>query len=205
MRRRRFIRRLSPRWGSLSSGWWTDLRFFWYTREKGPWIFAFCVVAVLSSSGFLMHKLITKYPDRRELTCLSLNVYFEARGEPIAGQHAVAEVTMNRVASKRYPNSVCEVVYEKNWDAIRKRYVSAFSWTEFDSRPLPKGKPWKRAQEAAMDVYFGRKAPELNGATLYHSIHIRPSWARGIKPVARIGGHVFYRTGRLARSRKRES
>ncbi len=205
MRRRRFFRRLSSRWNSWVSGAWTSLRFFWYTGSKGPWIFAFCVVFVLSTSGFLMHNVITKGPDKRELTCLSLNVYFEARGESTAGQHAVAEVTMNRVASSRYPNSVCEVVYQKNWDTIRKRHVSAFSWTEFDSQPLPKGKAWHRAQQAAMDVYYGRKEPVLSGATLYHAVHIRPSWARGIKPVARIGRHVFYKKGRIARSRKRAS
>lgn len=189
----------------MLSGCWTNLRYFWYTGRKGPWIFAVCVVSVLSTSGLLMHRVITKHPHKRELTCLSLNVYFEARGESTAGQHAVAEVTMNRVASSRYPNTVCEVVYEKNWDGIRKRYVSAFSWTEFETRPLPEGKAWHRAQEAAMDVYFGRKEPRLDGATLYHSVHIRPSWARGIKPVARIGSHVFYKKGRQARSRKQAS
>lgn len=205
MRRRRIFRRLSSRWNSLFSGAWTNLRFFWYTREKGPWIFVCCVVFVLSTSGFLMHKMMTKYPHKRDITCLSLNVYFEARGESTAGQHAVAEVTMNRVASSRYPNSVCEVVYQKNWDTIRKRYVSAFSWTEFDSRPLPEGKAWQRAQQAAIDIFYGRKQPQLNGATLYHSVHIKPSWARGIKPVARIGRHVFYKKGRRAKSKKRAS
>lgn len=205
MRRRRYNRRRSSSWGSKFSGWWTDFRFFWFTREKGAWIFAFCAVFVVSTAGLLMHKMITKYPDKRELTCLALNVYFEARGESLAGQHAVAEVTMNRVASGRYPDSVCKVVYDKKWDVIRKRYVSAFSWTELDSRPLPKGKAWNRAQKAAMDVYFGHKEPELKGAMLYHSIRIRPSWARGVKPVARIGRHVFYKTGRLAKSNKRRS
>lgn len=189
----------------MLSGWWTDLRFLWYTGNKGAWVFVICLTAVLSTSGYLMYSVITKYPHKKELTCLALNVYFEARGESTAGQHAVAEVTMNRVASKHYPNSVCDVVYEKNWDRLRKRHVSAFSWTEFDSRPLPEGKAWFRAQQAAMDVYYGRKEPVLKGATLYHSVHIRPSWARGIKPVARIGRHVFYNKGRIARSRNRSS
>ncbi len=181
------------------------MRFFWYTGSKGTWIFALCFTAVVSVSGYLMYAVIAKYPDKRELTCLALNIYFESRGESTAGQQAVAEVTMNRVSSKRYPNSVCEVVYEKKWDRLRKRYVGAFSWTEFESRPLPKGKAWGRAQKAAMDVYFGRAEPVLKGATLYHSVNIRPSWARGVKPVARIGRHVFYNKGRLARSKKRAS
>ncbi len=189
----------------MLTGWWTNLRFYWYTRSKGTWVMALCLVSVVSVSGYLMYSVIAKYPHKRELTCLSLNIYFEARGESSKGQRAVAEVTMNRVASKYYPNTVCDVVYEKKWDRIRKRYVSAFSWTEFETRPLPKGKPWDRAQKAAMDVYYGRTEPVLEGATLYHSVNIRPSWARGVKPVARIGRHVFYNKGRIARTRKRAS
>jgi spore germination cell wall hydrolase CwlJ-like protein len=189
----------------MLSRWWTNLRYYWYTGSKGALVFFFCLAAVLSLSGFLMYEFMAKYPHKRELTCLALNVYFEARGESKAGQQAVAEVTMNRVASKHYPDSVCDVVYEKNWDRLRKRYVSAFSWTEFESRPLPEGKAWQRAQQAALDVYYGRTEPVLEGATLYHSVHIRPSWARGVKPVARIGRHVFYTRGRQARSKKRSS
>lgn len=204
MRRKRFFRSLISRWSSIASGWWINLRFYWHTCSKGALVFFFCLAAVLSLSGFLMYEFIAKYPHKRELTCLALNVYFEARGESMAGQHAVAEVTMNRVASKYYPNSICEVVYEKKWDRLRKRYVSAFSWTEFETRSLPEGKPWQRAQKAALDIYYGHKEPVLKGATLYHSVHVRPSWARGIKPVARIGRHVFYVNGRQA-SKKRSS
>src|SRR5882672_11161357 len=83
--------------------------------------------------------------DRRNLACLARNVYFEARGEPTAGQYAVAEVTMNRKASGRYPDTVCGVVYQKNWDPLRKRYVGAFSWTELGALPAPRGEEWERA------------------------------------------------------------
>jgi N-acetylmuramoyl-L-alanine amidase len=189
----------------MLSGWWINLRFYWYTGSKGTLVFFFCLAAIFSLSGFLMHEFFTKLPHKRELTCLALNVYFEARGESMAGQHAVAEVTMNRVASKFYPDSICGVVYEKKWDRLRERYVSAFSWTEFESRPLPEGKAWQRAQKAALEVYYGRKEPVLKGATLYHSVRVRPSWARGVKPVARIGRHVFYVKGRQAKSRKKRA
>ena len=73
------------------------------------------------------------------LRCLARNVYFEARGEPEAGQYAVAEVTMNRKVSGRYPNTVCGVVYERQ----------AFSWTAVDILPEPEGEAWSRAQEIA--------------------------------------------------------
>ncbi|HEX5092790.1 MAG TPA: cell wall hydrolase [Burkholderiales bacterium] len=129
----------------------------------------------------------------RSLDCLARNVYYEARGESLAGQYAVAEVTMNRLASSRYPDSVCAVVHEQRWDELRGRYVAAFSWTEFYSVPEPEGEAWALAQKVAADVYHGRAAPRAEGATFYHSDSIRPSWARTQTRVARIGRHVFYR------------
>lgn len=100
---------------------------------------------------------------------------------------------MNRVASKRYPNTVCMVVYQKNWDWIRRRYVAAFSWTEFDSTQRPAGMAWQRAWQAARTIYYERRPPKLEGVLFYHSKYIKPSWARGKEPVARIGKHIFYK------------
>lgn len=131
--------------------------------------------------------------ERQGLTCLALNVYFEARGEPMAGQYAVAEVTMNRVASGRYPDTVCGVVYQRNWDYLRKRYVSAFSWTEFKTRPEPRGEEWRQALKIAEEVYYRRQEPKLANALHYHADYIKPSWSRELKPLARIGNHIFYR------------
>lgn len=176
----------------LLSGWWNDARFFWHTRNKAPWIAALIVGGIIATIGALTYLLESNESESRELACLALNVYYEARGEPLAGQYAVAEVTMNRVVSPRYPGTVCEVVYEKRWDRLRNRYVGAFSWTEFDVVPRPEGEQWLRAREAAEAVYFGRQAPQLNGAMHYHATYIKPSWARGRHPIAQIGRHVFY-------------
>jgi spore germination cell wall hydrolase CwlJ-like protein len=176
----------------LLSGWWTNVRFFWHTRNKAPWIAALSVGAVIGTFGAIAYWLESNSAEKRELTCLALNVYYEARGEVLAGKYAVAEVTMNRVVSPHYPNTVCEVVYERRWDRLRKRYVGAFSWTEFDVVPHPEGDQWQRAKEVAEAVYFGRQPPRLNGALHYHAKYIRPTWARGEQPIARIGGHVFY-------------
>lgn len=167
-------------------------------QNKAPWIIGCCVGLVFAAFGFLVHSFLSGHSDKRDLTCLSLNVYFEARGESTAGQYAVAEVTMNRVASRHYPDTVCAVVHQKNWDRLRKRYVSAFSWTEFDVRPMPKGEGWRIAQDVASAVYYGREAPQLDGATLYHATYIRPSWSRGKRPVARIGKHIFYKETRVS-------
>ena len=188
------------------AAWWRNLVFFWCRLEKGNLIFfsglglliAVAVFAVqISVAG---HNRIQAERSRiqaentriQELTCLALNVYHEARGEPMVGQYAVAEVSINRVASRRYPNTICEVVYEKRWDRIRRRYVGAFSWTELDSTPELRTKEWKRAWKVAEAVYDKRKRPKLKGALFYHAKSIRPSWARGKHPVARIGMHIFY-------------
>src|SRR5712664_2347802 len=178
------------------------LRVFWYRSDKGPWVFVLVVGLIAALLGFLLTAVFANQDERRDrareldrqnLACLARNVYFEARGEPAAGQYAVAEVTMNRKASGRYSGTVCGVVYQKNWDPLRKRYVGAFSWTEFDSLPTPTGEDWLRAWEVAEAVYYEREAPVLEGAMFFHATYIKPDWARGKRPLARIGGHVFYK------------
>ena len=193
MPRKLFPRRQTAGGVSLLRGWWINLRFFWHTRNKAPWIVALILLGLITSLAGLSFLIDSNRVERRELTCLALNVYYEARGEPLAGMYAVAEVTMNRVASRRHPGTVCEVVYEKKWDRLRKRYVSAFSWTEFDIVPHPEGVQWRQAREAADAVYFRRRPPLVEGALHYHASYIKPSWAKGEIPIIRIGSHIFYR------------
>lgn len=171
---------------------WGRLRRRVGRANKARWVFVSLLVSILLASGYALRAMVEHQDEQRSLTCLALNVYHEARGEPEAGQYAVAEVTMNRVASRHYPNTICGVVYQRNWDVLRKRYVSAFSWTEFDTVPSPRDREWRDAQRIANDVYVGRYDAQLNGALFYHSKYIKPSWARGKLPVARIGRHVFY-------------
>ena len=178
------------------------LRLFWYRADWGGMAFALVAGTIVTGFAFAVHATLA-YQDAardevlqaraQQLNCLARNVYFEARGEPEAGQYAVAEVTMNRKAAARYPATVCEVVHQKNWDPLRKRYVSAFSWTELSPSPKPEGEEWQRAQEIADEVYHRQRNPGLDDALLYHATYIKPSWARGRTPVARIGNHVFYR------------
>ena len=189
------------------NSWLVRLRYWWFTRETEQLIFlsilglipVVLLFAIWQSVEFqhksieTQQKSIQAQQQNRELHCLALNVYHEARGEPTIGQYAVAEVTMNRVASKRYPDTVCEVVYEKRWDRIRKRHVGAFSWTELDFVSTSDVKAWERAKEVAERVFYGREEPRVNGALFYHARRIRPSWARKKVQVARIGRHIFYR------------
>jgi spore germination cell wall hydrolase CwlJ-like protein len=100
---------------------------------------------------------------------------------------------MNRRASRRFPNTVCDVVYQKNWDSVRGRFVGAFSWTEFDALPDPSGEEWHRALAIAEAVYYQRYAPQLKGAVFFHATYIKPDWAQQKQRVAKIGRHIFYR------------
>jgi N-acetylmuramoyl-L-alanine amidase len=118
----------------------------------------------------------------RSLDCLARNVYYEARGESLTGQYAVAEVTMNRKAALGYPKTLCEVVYQKD----------AFSWTAM-SLDAPGGVSWQRALRVAQDVYYGRRPAELHGVLHYHATYVQPNWSKEKERVATIGRHVFYR------------
>lgn len=178
------------------------LRLRWIRADKEMLAALLLVGAVLLGLGYGLYTVFeakdaarerARLAEAKELACLARNVYFEARGEPAAGQYAVAEVTMNRRGAARFPDTLCEVVHEKNWDAIRGRYVGAFSWTEFDVLAEPAGAEWAQARKVAEDVYFRRVPPRLQGATHFHADYITPAWAKGQKPVARIGRHVFYR------------
>lgn len=175
-------------------GWRLGLQSWWQFREKQFLIVIAVLLLIPTAISVLIYQSVESREINRELRCLALNVYHEARGEPKQGQYAVAEVTMNRVASKRFPNSVCGVVYEKRWDRIRKRYVGAFSWTEITSRSKSVNrKMMQRAWQIAEAVYHRKQASTVKGALFYHARTIRPSWARKKLQVAKIGQHIFYR------------
>jgi spore germination cell wall hydrolase CwlJ-like protein len=178
------------------------LRLSWFRADKQAMASVLLVGVVAGILVFGLRAVFGEQSEARErvraaelqdLNCLARNVYFEARGEPEAGQYAVAEVTMNRKASSLFPDTVCGVVYEKRWDAIRGRYVGAFSWTEFGVLPTPKGEEWERAWQIAEAVYYRREPPRLQGVLHFHARHIHPSWAKEKRAAARIGQHVFYR------------
>ncbi|WP_420013827.1 cell wall hydrolase [Tateyamaria sp.] len=122
--------------------------------------------------------------------CLSEALYFEARGETVKGQFAVAEVIMNRVDSARFPSSVCGVINQ----GTGRKYQCQFTYT-CDGNPehIAEPRAWERVGKVARAVLDGR-APDLtNGATHYHTTAVRPSWARVYTKTAAIGVHLFYR------------
>ena len=194
----RRARRLRVTWRVV--GWWHSLRFHWQTWDKGHLLFALASIvplaAVAGMARFAYVDHMENQAERQqlaEITCLAENIYYEARGEPLAGQYAVAEVTLNRVASPLFPETICAVVHQKSWDPRRKRYVGAFSWTEIEDRRKPRGRAWERALAAATAVYDKEVTPAVDGALFYHASYMEPSWARTKQQVAQIGTHIFYR------------
>jgi len=133
--------------------------------------------------------------ERREsdLECLAENVYFEARGEPLDGQFAVAEVTLNRMRAPNFPHTVCAVVHEMRWDPGRKRMVADFSWTALGAMSPNDAPAWKRAMDVASKEYDDMHDPVVPGALYYHATSIRPGWAKGRTSVGTIGNHIFYK------------
>jgi spore germination cell wall hydrolase CwlJ-like protein len=139
-------------------------------------------MALATTSAWLDRAEERRLAQRAEdLQCLAENVYYEARGEELVGQYAVAEVTMNRVASPAFPNSVCGVVHSRG----------AFSWT-YRQNPAPFGYEWLRAWNVASSVYDNSEAPFVKGALFYHATYVSPGWAATRSQVALIGRHIFY-------------
>jgi hypothetical protein len=123
--------------------------------------------------------------------CLTDAIYFEARGEPVRGQIAVAQVIMNRVFSGKYPNNVCGVVYQN----ANRRMACQFSFA-CDGIPDRINEPdaWDRAKQIASDTLDGKYwLHDVGKATHYHARWVHPRWVREMQRLDRIGVHTFYR------------
>jgi spore germination cell wall hydrolase CwlJ-like protein len=122
--------------------------------------------------------------------CLSEALYFEARGETVTGQFAVAEVIMNRVKSSRFPDTPCAVIKQ----GTGRRYQCQFTYTcDGHAEVIAEKKAFKRVSKVARAIIDGVGGDLTDGATFYHTVAVRPSWARKFTETARIGVHVFYR------------
>ncbi|MCX7559312.1 cell wall hydrolase [Sulfitobacter sp. F26204] len=122
--------------------------------------------------------------------CLAEALYFEARGETVKGQFAVAEVIMNRVKSARFPGSLCAVINQ----GTGKKYQCQFTYTcdgraEVISEPLA----FARVGKIARLMIDGQVPKLTEGATHYHTTAVNPRWARVYTRTAKIGVHLFYR------------
>jgi len=124
--------------------------------------------------------------------CLAEAIYFEARGEAVRGQMAVAQVILNRVFSGKYPNSVCGVVYQ---NANGRRYRCQFTFA-CDGIPDVIREPdmWERAKTISTEMLAGKLwLPEIGKATHYHAYWVHPGWVREMSKMYKLGVHTFYR------------
>ena len=135
--------------------------------------------------------------DPKQKHCLALNIYFEAAVESTAGKLAVAQVTLNRVKSHQYPETICKVVYEgKHYSSgfpIRDR--CQFSWYCDGKGDIPnEGKAWKESQNIAEYVILTPNLLDItDSATHYHADYIpNPRWARARDKTVKIDTHIFY-------------
>ena len=155
---------------------------------------------------FALTLSIFSYSEDKEthLLCLAKNIYHEARGEPVEGQIAISNVVINRVKSKRFPNDICSVVYQKNQIAFINRILEIipvnipgcqFSWT-CDSKPddlFIDKTALENSQKIAEEVLNGLHHDLSEGATHYHSVFINPHWADSLNETVVIGEHIFYK------------
>ena len=142
--------------------------------------------------------------SQNQIECLAKNMYFEARGQGTAGVLAVSFVVLNRVNDHRFPNTICEVVYQAitrpSWKDKSKRYPirnrCQFSWYCDGKSDVPKNKKlYNRLEGLATDMLSGKfnLIDITDGATFYHADYVQPSWAKTKTRTVEIEDHIFYR------------
>jgi len=121
--------------------------------------------------------------------CMALNLYHEARGEDASGVVAVGNVVLNRVASKRFPNTICEVVKQGG----QRRYRCQFSWwCDGRSDKATDKRTWASMVLMAKKMLQGSIGDNTDGALFYHTNGVNPYWNVNMSPKMRLGAHIFY-------------
>lgn len=129
---------------------------------------------------------------QKQLTCLSRNIYWEAASEPFEGKVAVAQVTVNRMESGKFPDSVCGVVHQKTSNL--NRVVCQFSWlceSAHKVKPIHEQAYRESEDVAKMVMLEGFRLKGLEKALYYHADYVNPKWNKD--KVSKIGRHIFYK------------
>lgn len=168
-------------------------------KVTGLWIIAVALISVCDHKLNELRSGIEEMPAGyvsaqekiKQLDCLTRNIYWEAASEPFEGKVAVAQVTMNRVESGRFGDSVCGVIYQKN--VFYEKVICQFSWVcETTHKTKPIHQPlWKESELVAKKVLLENfRLPGLKDALFYHADYVNPGWK---KPrIDQIGRHIFY-------------
>ena len=144
-----------------------------------------------NAQNFMPPGYVTAAEQTKQLECLTRNIYWEAASEPFEGKVAVAQVTLNRMQSGKFANSVCGVVHQKN--VFYEKVVCQFSWyCENNHKVKPVHKPmWRESEEVAKKVLLeGFRLPSLHNALYYHADYVNPGWRH--PRIEKIGRHIFY-------------
>jgi spore germination cell wall hydrolase CwlJ-like protein len=127
----------------------------------------------------------------KSLDCLAMNVYREAGHESFEGKVAVAQVTLNRVNSNKFPRDVCAVVYQKS--RFTERVICQFSWycdSKHRNRPVD-DEAYEESYKVAKMVFLENfRLESLEHALYYHADYVSPNWK--LKRITKIGTHIFY-------------
>ena len=150
-------------------------------------------LVTLRDNAMVTSKDVTTIRDReRQLECLAKNIYHEAATEPFEGKVAVAQVTMNRAESGKFPSDVCQVVYQKN--VIMQKVVCQFSWyceNGGSNKLIRSREAYNESYEVAKKVLLeGFRLDIMKTAMYYHADYVNPKW--GKPKIGKIGRHIFY-------------
>jgi spore germination cell wall hydrolase CwlJ-like protein len=147
---------------------------------------AMCIGGYISIQHTEAKEFVQSF-SKKEIRCLQQNVYFEARNQSVLGQASVAWVTLNRVNSKKFPNTICDVIWQNK----------QFSWTHDGKSDKPKNlKAWETAQQVSYAVlydYAFNKSDPTAGALFYHADYVKPYWSASFKVTKQIDSHIFYK------------
>jgi spore germination cell wall hydrolase CwlJ-like protein len=140
------------------------------------WLLGCCLFLSFPNKINANQEIASLFNDQ-EVQCLAKNIYFEARGESLRGMRAVAQVTINRVNDYRWPDTICQVVYQR----------SQFSWTAKKVK-ITDIKLYKIAEDLAYEVLNNplKNFPH----THFHAVYVNPGWK--YKNKVKIGNHIFY-------------
>ena len=142
---------------------------------------------------WVMNKIPNNARSATEQKCLATAIYFEARGESVQGELAVAQVVINRLKNPAYPNTVCGVVYQ-NKD-MRNACQFSFACDGIPDR-ITDATSWARAQMLAKRVLNEDNwwNADVGSSTHYHANYVKPRWAKTMKKMQKVGHHIFYKT-----------
>lgn len=161
-------------------------------KEEDPYRGRFVPPLAKGDHSWMAKPLPASVFSKAEQKCLATAIYFEARGESVRGQAAVAQVVLNRVRNPAYPDTICGVVYQNdNW---RNRCQFSFACDGVKDR-INSRSHFRTAEEIAIAVTAGKIfLPEVASSTHYYADYVNPRWARTMQKMKKIGLHIFYRT-----------